>query len=84
MPCRDEKIDGKIIQGRRYQEHNSIALIWCYTRIWFVLCNNGHKVKMKMTPIKVSYICSDPSHMKRETERRQHVSDVWNDMKMVI
>ena len=46
--------------------------------------NNGHKVKMKMTPIKVSGICSDPSHMKRETEKRQHVSEPRNDMKMVI
>lgn len=29
-------------------------------------------------------MCSDPSHMKRETEKRQHVSEERNDMKMVI
>ena len=58
----------------------------CYTSVhgWYVR-NNGHRVKMKMTPIKVSCICSDPSHMKSETERRQHVSEAArNDMKMVI
>ena len=33
MPCGDEKIDGKIIQERRYHEHHNIVLNLCYTHM---------------------------------------------------
>ena len=71
MPCRDEKIDGKIIQERRYQAHQMRLNHIRYT-FGFQGFSDGHKVKMKMTPIQ-DFISCDPSSMKRETKMRQLV-----------
>ena len=82
MPCRDEKIDGKIIRWKKISIKNKMMWLKSYAfhhHSYTVVFHRGHKVTMKMTCDKgIVYVTIHHIQEKRNLEKRQHVwSSEW-------